>query len=189
MSYFLMSKMPGNMLCEDRYLMNPEELIDLMVKALHMLWQVDITDCPLDAGIDRKLQMAKYNIEHDMVDLDNVEPETFGEEGFRNPEELLKWLILNKPDENRVFTHGDCCLPNILAKDGEISGFIDRGRAGVADQYQDIAICYRSLNDNLDGTYGGKKNRNFNPDILFEKLGIVPDWKKINYYLLLDELF
>lgn len=188
-SYFLMSKISGKMLCDDMYLTNPEELVNLMVKALQMLWQIDISACPSDAGIDRKLQRAKYNIEHDIVDLDNVEPETFGEGGFENPEALLEWLIQNKPTEELVFSHGDFCLPNIFAKDGEISGFIDLGRAGAADKYQDIAICYRSLKHNMNGRYGGRKYENFDPDILFEKLGIKPDWNKIRYYILLDELF
>ncbi len=188
-SYFLMSKISGKMLCDEFYMTNPELVVDLLVEALHMFWQVDISDCPLDAGIDRKLKMAKYNLEHDNVDLDNVEPETFGEGGFENAEALFNWLIQNKPQEELVFTHGDFCLPNIFANDDKISGFIDLGRAGVADKYQDIAICYRSLKHNFEGKYGGEKYVNFNPDILFEKLGIIPDWNKIKYYTLLDELF
>lgn len=28
-----------------------------------------------------------------------------------------------------------------------------------------------------------------NPDRLFEELGMAPDWEKIRYYILLDELF
>lgn len=41
----------------------------------------------------------------------------------------------------------------------------------------------------FEGKYGGQKYENINPDILFEKLGIEPDWEKIRYYILLDELF
>ena len=29
----------------------------------------------------------------------------------------------------------------------------------------------------------------FQPEMLFEKLGVEPDWGKLNYYILLDELF
>lgn len=188
-SYLLMSKVPDKMLCDEFYMSNPESVVDLSVKALKLLWQVDISDCPFDAGIDKKLQVAKYNLEHGNIDLDNVEPETFGEGGFENAQALLNWLIQNKPEEELVFTHGDFCLPNIFAKGDEISSFIDLGRAGVADRYQDIAICYRSLKHNFEGKYGGQKYENFNPDILFEKLGMEPDWEKIRYYILLDELF
>lgn len=35
----------------------------------------------------------------------------------------------------------------------------------------------------------GKVYEDFKPEMLFEKLGLEPDWEKINYYLLLDELF
>lgn len=188
-SYLLMSKVPDKMLCDEYYMKNSELLVDLLVEALKLLWQVDISECPFDAGIDQKLKMAQYNVEHDNVDLDNVEPETFGENGFKNPKALLDWLIQNKPEEELVFSHGDFCLPNIFAKDDKISGFIDLGRAGLADKYQDIAICYRSLKHNFEGKYGGEKYEDFNPDILFEKLGITPDWDKVNYYILLDELF
>lgn len=62
----------------------------------------------------KRLEAAEYNVMHGLVDLDNVEPETFGPNGFRNPEELLKWLKNNRPDEDIVFTHGDYCLPNIF---------------------------------------------------------------------------
>lgn len=35
----------------------------------------------------------------------------------------------------------------------------------------------------------GKVYEDFKPEMLFEKLGLEPDWEKINYYLLLDVLF
>lgn len=37
--------------------------------------------------------------------------------------------------------------------------------------------------------YGGKAYPGYKPELLFEKLGLVPDWEKIRYYILLDELF
>ncbi len=88
-----------------------------------------------------------------------------------------------------VFSHGDFCLPNIFLEDGQVAGFIDLGDASVSDKWRDIALCYRSLKHNFDGSYGGKVYEGFNPDILFEKLGIEPDWEKIKYHILLDELF
>ena len=120
-----------------------------------------------------------------MCDMDNVEESTYGEDGFQNPADLLAWLEENRPEEELVFSHGDYCLPNIFIKDGHVSGFIDLGNCGVADKYQDIALCYRSLLHN----YGEKEYKDFKPEMLFEELGIEPDWKKIKYYILLDELF
>lgn len=189
-SFLLMSKIPGVMSCDEIYMADPEKLTAILAEGLKMLWQVDVSGCPCDCRLDEKLRRARYNVEHDLVDVDNVEPETFGEGGFASPAHLLEWLTLNKPEEECVLSHGDFCLPNIFVDNGQICGFIDLGRAGVADKYQDIALCYRSLKHNFEGKYnGGRVYENFRPERLFEKLGIEPDWEKIRYYILLDELF
>lgn len=188
-SYLLMSRISGVMACDDYYMNNSDLLMDLLVKAIRMLWEVDITDCPGGMNFDKKLEMAKYNVEHDLVDMENVQPDTFGEDGFKNPQELLDWLIQNRPEEDFVLSHGDFCLPNIFFLENNVSGFIDLGMSCVADRYQDLALCYRSLTDNFDGRYGGGVHKGLDTDRFFNKLGIEPDWKKIRYYILLDELF
>ena len=98
-------------------------------------------------------------------------------------------MIDNRPQEEPVLSHGDFCLPNIFFSKNKVSGFIDLGKMCVADKYQDIALCYRSLTNNLDGGYGGKVRKKHDVNKFFNKLGIVPDWDKIRYYILLDELF
>ena len=80
-------------------------------------------------------------------------------------------------------------LPNIFGRGSQVTGFLDLGHCGIADPYQDLALCFRSLKHNLEGNYGGPIRSNGNPRLLFEKLGIEPDWEKIRYYILLDELF
>lgn len=123
------------------------------------------------------------------MDISIVEQGTYGDNGFASPADLLTWLKDNRPAENLVFSHGDYCLPNIFINQNKVSGFIDLGRSGIADKYQDIALCYRSLKHNFEGRYGGKIYEDFNADILFDKLEIEPDWDRIRYYILLDELF
>lgn len=100
---------------------------------------------------------------------------------FNSPEELYKYLISNQPDEEIVFSHGDYCLLNVFFNEGNVTGFIDLGRAGMADKWQDIALCVRSLQYNLQN--------NKYTDLLFKYLEIEPDYEKIKYYILLDELF
>ena len=57
---------------------------------------------------------------------------------LRVPEELLEELLRTRPaGEDLVFTHGDYCLPNVLIDGQRLGGFIDMGRAGVADQAGD----------------------------------------------------
>ena len=80
-------------------------------------------------------------------------------------------------------------VKNIFLKDNEVSGFIDLGAAGIGDKWRDIALCYRSLKHNVDGTWGSKIYPDVNPDLLLEELGIEPNNEKIRYYILLDELF
>ena len=88
-----------------------------------------------------------------------------------------------------VMSHGDYCLPYIFVQDGRVSGFIDLGKLGIANKWQDIALCYRSLKHNYEWEYGSKPRKDFNKRLLFEKLGVERDWEKIQYYILLDELF
>ena len=186
--YLVMSKARGRMACDEYYMTRPEELVTLLAEALKMLWSVDISDCPKTFDFDAELAEAKYRIENNLVDLSDAEPETFGEDGFKDPEELLQWLYDHKPVPDPVFAHGDFCLPNVLFEDGKVSGFIDLGDAGIADRWYDIALGYRSLKHNADGTYG-PYYADVHPEDLFKKLGIEPDWEKIKYYILLDELF
>ena len=188
-SYLLMSKISGEMSCDTYYLEHPQILLEALSCGLKMLWEVDIKECPCIRDLDVVLKEARMRVDSNLVDLDNVEPTTFGEGGFENPKRLLEWLESNRPVFEPVLSHGDYCLPNIFLKNGQITGFIDLGKTGIGDKWNDIALCYRSLKHNFDGTYGGKVYEDFNPDMLFEKLGIEPEWDKINYYLLLDELF
>ena len=188
-SYLLMSKISGVMSCDTYYLEHPQELLKALASGLKMLWQVDVKDCPVVRDVDAVLEEARLQIAKGWVDLDNVEPTTFSEGGFESPEQLLEWLENNRPELEPVLSHGDFCLPNVFLEDGQVNGFIDLGRTGVGDKWNDIALCYRSLKHNFDGTYGGKVYEDFNPDMLFEKLGVEPDWEKIKWYLLLDELF
>lgn len=191
-SYLLMSKCRGEMACSNAYMNHPAALCRLLAKGLKGLWSVDISDCPSDQRLSAKLTRAAINVENGLVDMDNVQPDTFGEKGFQNPAELLRWLSENRPEEEQVFSHGDYCLPNLFGIRDEVSGYIDLSRAGIADRWCDIALCYRSLSDNYSGRYGWKQSNSpseFDPMLLFRELGIEPDWEKIRYYILLDELF
>ena len=188
-SYLLMSKVSGVMSCDTYYLEHPQMLLESLATGLKMLWKADVKNCPVIRDLDVVIGEARVQVENDWVDLDNVEPTTFGDGGFKNPEQLLEWLENHRPAFEPVLSHGDYCLPNVFLENGQIKGFIDLGRSGVGDKWNDIALCYRSLKHNFDGTYGDKVYEDFNPDMLFEKLGIEPDWEKIRWYLLLDELF
>lgn len=190
-AYTLMTRVNGKMLCEEEFLTNPEKLIKIVAEGMKLLWSVDVSECPLRTSrLEERLKAARYNVENGMVDLDNVEPETFGPNGFSNPEDLLIWLEQNRPEEDIVLTHGDFCLPNIFVDNNKVSGFIDLGKMGPADRWQDIAIALRSMEHNFSGRYNnGKAYYRFEPQMLLNELGVEMDEAKNRYYMLLDELF
>lgn len=170
----------------------PKLLCKLMANGLKSLWSIDVSDCPSDQRLSHKLDQAAYQVEHGLVDLEHVEPDTFGEKGFRNPAELLQWLYDNKPGEELVLSHGDYCLPNVFGVRDEVTGYIDVGKTGISDKWCDIALCYRSLSHNYSGRYKPipkDPSSDYDDMLLFHELDITPDWEKIRYYILLDELF
>ena len=188
-SYLLMSKARGCMSCNRRYMEQPYELMSLLAEGMKQLWQVDTTDCPKVRSLDEMLAEAEYRVANNLVDMDLVEPETFGEKGFRDPAALLDWLVAHKPQEEWALTHGDYCLPNIFLNNGTVSCFIDIGDMARSDRWRDIALCWRSMNSNFAGAYGGPVYHNPEPEFLFKELDIEPDWDKIRWHILLDELF
>lgn len=189
-NYLLMTHLAGDMICSETNLKSAKEAVTVLAEGLKMLWNIPIRDCPFSSGLEERLVEAKYNIDNHLVDLDHVEEDTFGENGFRDVDELYAFLVKHKPAEDLVFTHGDYCLPNIFAENGSITGFLDLGKAGVADRWQDIALCVRSLKYNLCEISGfGEEKFQSLKKLFYDELGIEEDKEKLRYYILLDELF
>ena len=186
--YLLMHRLPGKMACSPALLAQPKPLVEALAAALERWWASDPAGCPCDQTLEKKLCNARRQVEQGLVDLENVEPDTFGEGGFASPEALLRWLEDNRPEEQPVLSHGDFCLPNVFFREDGAAGFLDLGRSGLADKWLDIAILWRSLRDNFNGSHG-HTDPDFDPDWLFGALGIRPDRERMRYYLLLDELF
>lgn len=187
-TYLLMSRVKGRMACDEFFLDRPEQLTARLAEAMQLLWDVDISDCPIQRDQETELAEARFRVERGLVDLNNVEPTTFGPGGFKDPEALLHWLECNQPSYEPVSSHGDFCLPNIFLTETGVSGFIDLGDAGVGDRWRDIALCHRSLRHNMYGKYASKE-READANRLFDALGVKPDAEKLRWYLLLDELF
>ena len=184
----LMTRIRGEMACSDAFRADPHRLVQVLAGAMRSLWQNDVTDCPVDQSPEAKLTRARKIVEAGQVDMSLVDPETFGEDGFSSPAELLGWLEEHKPAFEPVLTHGDFCLPNVFLHDWKLTGFLDLGRAGMGDKWTDIAILWRTLRDNFGGHYGAAVP-GFHPDALFAALGIEKDEERLRYYLLMDELF
>lgn len=145
------------------------------LRALHALPAVD---CPFEAGAALRMVAARLNIAAGLVDIDDFDDDHAG----WTAEQLWDKLVaLTPPAGERVVTHGDFSLGNLLLDAaGEITGVIDVGRLGVADPYQDIAILWQNLGD-----FGDAAREQF-----LAAYGVdTPDQQRLAFHRCLDELF
>ncbi|HET7628638.1 MAG TPA: APH(3') family aminoglycoside O-phosphotransferase [Bacillales bacterium] len=157
---------------------DPKFAVHALAAGLKQIHSVSLKACPFDETLTRKLTQAKERVMCGTVDETNFDESRAG----KTASVLLEELVACRPDEeDLVFTHGDYCMPNILLNENGISGFIDWGRAGIADRYQDLGLAARSIVRN----YGESWVEPF-----FYHYGIDrPEPEKIDYYQLLDEFF
>lgn len=175
--WVLMSALPGRDLASVPELA-PRQVVELLADALRGLHAIPTSGCPFDQRLALRLRAAQARVEAGQVDADDFDDERLGQ----SPQQVFAELCATRPDhEDRVVSHGDACLPNLMVSDGHFSGFIDCGRLGVADRYQDLALAARSLVHNFDDT------RWVTP--LFQRYGIVADERRLAFYRLLDEFF
>lgn len=150
-----------------------------LAQGLKLIHSIPIDNCIFDQRLEIKLRIAEFNVDNHLVDEEDIK----SSDSNITPEKILKTLKDKTPtNEDLVLTHGDYCLPNIiLGEDNRVSGFIDWGRGGVCDRHQDIGIGCRSIKRNL-----GEEMIS----IFLEEYGLDRvDYSKIEYYILLDELY
>ncbi len=178
--YLLMTEANSVTLIDKTLYNSPETIVRVLAEGMKLLHSIPIDNCPFNHQLAERLPLARMRVEKGLIDEDDFDDERQG----YSAKDLYSELLRDKPtSEDLVFTHGDYCLPNILLdpKTETISGFIDLGRAGIADRHQDIALCTRSLTYNLGDGW---------TDLLYDLYGIsYIDEDKIEYYKLLDEFF
>lgn len=168
----------GEMVCSSKYQDNPELGIKIIAQAFKDIYAVDISECPFDVSIDYKLKLVETNVRDKLIDAMQVNEKYLLE--FGSLEKILTFLQENKFYDEKCFSHGDISLPNLFADGNNFSGFIDVGECGIADKWFDLAICEKSIIRNFGLKYVGR---------FYEELGIIPDRKKIDYYILMMELY
>lgn len=178
--YLITKAVAGEMVCSDFYLEsdNWKLGIPIIIEAFKELFDVDIKDCPFNVSLDYKLLLVKKNIDNKLLDLNNINVDVLKQ--FKTPENIYQYLVDNRFEEDLCFTHGDISLPNIFVHNNHFSGFVDVGECGIADKWFDLAIATRTIRRN----YGEEAVNTF-----FEQLNIKKDDFKINYYLLMMELY
>ena len=181
--YLLLSALTGVDASTPRSKEQHPAVVAALAAGLRTLHATNISACPFDQTRRVRVAAAEANVRAGAVDESDFDEERAG----RSASDLYAELTTSAPPtEDRVFTHGDYCLPNVLLLDDgkgglKIGGFVDCGNAGIADPYQDLALCARSI------------AFNFGPDlvpVLFARYGLDKvDEQKLRYYQLLDEFF
>lgn len=176
--YLLLSEMKGVNASDRSHRDDLPAMLASLGSGLKLIHQIPIDNCPFIQILDVKIEEAKNRVEQGLVDEDDFDKVRIG----RKASELFEELISKRPmQEDLVFTHGDFCLPNVIMDNQRVSGFIDWGRAGVADKYQDLALAIRSISSNF-----GKE---FVPYFL-EGYGLIDlDDARVDYYQLMDEFY
>jgi aminoglycoside 3'-phosphotransferase-2 len=150
------------------------DIARLAGEALAALHRHPPQSCPFDHRIDNRLAVARLNLM-----AGRVEPVWDLEQ---SPAAAWDELLATRPgSEELVVTHGDACLPNLMAEGGRFTGFVDCGRLGLADRWQDLSLAIGSL------------ERNYGPGLtqpFLEAYGLGDiDEKRLAWYGLLDEFF
>jgi aminoglycoside phosphotransferase len=181
--YLLLSALSGVDASTPRPKEQHSAIVFALAVGLRTLHATNISACPFDQSRRVRVAAAEANVRAGIVNESDFDEVRAG----RSASDLYAELTASPPaTEDRVFTHGDYCLPNVLlADDGKggytISGFVDCGNAGIADPYQDLALCARSIAFNLGPEL---------VPVLFARYGLDRiDEAKLRYYQLLDEFF
>ncbi|NOV00094.1 APH(3') family aminoglycoside O-phosphotransferase [Paenibacillus planticolens] len=176
--YMLITEIEGVNASDKSYEWMLPQLMQQLAYGLRAIHQIPVDGCPFDQRLDAKIAEAQSRVDNKLVDEDDFDQLRQGIKA----EDLVGDLLRHRPQtEDLVFTHGDYCLPNIILRDGKVHGFIDWGRAGVADRYQDLALAIRSIEYN----FGNEHVQTF-----IHAYGLTElDEAKVHYYQLMDEFF
>lgn len=178
-AWLLMNAMPGRTAYQT-FLESPDDngaIVDALARFLQRFHAIPPEDCPFNSDHRHRLARARERIDAELVDEADFDEEREGWNAERVWDAAQELLPL---ESDRVVTHGDFSLDNIMILDGEVVGCIDVGRVGLADRYQDLAILWNSLGEFEPGLQ----------DRLLARYGIgEPNERKLLFHLLLDELF
>jgi aminoglycoside 3'-phosphotransferase II len=156
----------------------PATTVHVIATALAGLHAVPPDTCPFDETLSTKIGRAKTNVENNQVDVDDFDEDHRGVGAI----ELFNTMQSLRPRfEEIVVTHGDASLPNLMLNAGKFSGFVDCGKVGRADRYQDLALACHSIKFNLGAAWIAPFLRSY---------GITSvDEQRMRFYRMLDEFF
>jgi kanamycin kinase len=133
--YLLTEKIIGDDCTSAEYLEQPERLCDTIAERLAILHSLDFSDCPVQNHTENYISRAKSNYKIGFYNRE-LFPDNCGYESAEKAIEVIN--VKGHLLQSDTLLHGDYCLPNIILKDWNFSGFIDLDSGGVGDKNLDI---------------------------------------------------
>lgn len=152
-------------------------LVEPVAAFLRVFHALPVEECPFDASAPVRLSAARAAMGAGSVDTDDFDDE---HRGWTAGQVWERMMALRPVRFGRVVTHGDFSFGNILVEDGRVTGCIDMSRAGVADPYQDLAICWANWEE-VEGGLGDRFLAAYGVDEV--------DRDRLAFHLCLDEFF
>ena len=143
--WLLTRAVPGEDCTFPAYLEDPKRLSETLGILLRQLHSIDPADCPI-AHTPNYIATARKNFADGKFD-----PSIFpGHWGYDSPERAIQ-VVEEKHHllKSDTLLHGDYCLPNVMLKDWNFSGFIDVGNGGIGDRHVDLFWGIWSLGYNV----------------------------------------
>lgn len=200
--YLVTEALPGTDASQPRPDGSQRAVVAALAGALRRLHSTPVHECPFRHDAAARVHDASSRVRAGQVNSGDFDAGRAGRSSGEVFQELVaahEMLVAKRaageaPPEGAVFTHGDYCFPNVILRQSSaeprgttaegglaLSGFVDCGRAGVADPYQDLALCARSVVRNLGAQW---------VPVFFADYGLsVVDQERIDFYTLLDEFF
>jgi aminoglycoside 3'-phosphotransferase-1 len=176
-AYLLTEAVPGQnaYACLEQHPEHAAEIVAELARFLRVVHALPLADCPFHAGHELEMAEARRNVDAGRVNADDFDEERQGWPAEQVWAEMVGLLPL--PFE-RVVTHGDFTLDNVLLVQGRVTGCVDVAGAGAADPYRDLAAMWNTLAD-----FGPDRQRAF-----IRAYGLaVPDARRLNFHLCLGE--
>lgn len=175
--FLLLSELSGMPLHKALETLDPEAVVERFADALRRVHAIPTEGCPFDDVLERELAESERRLQDGGLDED-----AFTAAAGAPPAEVLADLRDRRSIlRDLVFTHGDYCLPNVLVQDGDLSGILDWGIAGVADRHRDFMSIELTLRRNCGEVWIPRFYDRYGQDAV--------DTERVRYYWRLDQFF
>ena len=152
--WLLTAQVPGEDCLHAQYISDPQRLCDTTALLLRQLHETPIAGCPIAHRTDNYIAAAEEHFRTGQYDA-SLFPDNWG---YASAEEAIAVVRQFAPALQRdTLLHGDYCLPNILLRDWQLSGFIDLGAGGIGDRHIDLFWGVWSLFFNLKTDAWGER--------------------------------